>query len=147
MGVKISELGAAGALDGTEVFPIVQSGSTVKTNIEAGAVLSFETLGTHYFPDWVGTKQTNDQLRCVAKWSEIPKQGTNIVVTLPSLSLNAVDGAGVSVTISGSHTISYFAIDGKHVIFYINETGVFATLNNGLIGLKVSGTGCKLTII
>lgn len=130
-------------LDNTPTLP---DGVTVGIFLEAGEELSFETSATLYFPDWIASKQTNDTIRCSAVWSEIPKQGTNIVLTLPSVSLYAVDGAGTNVVISGSHTISNFVIDGKHIVFFINETGVFTTLNIGLVGLKISGTGCKLTI-
>ena len=130
-------------LDNTPTLP---DGVTVGTFLEAGVELSFDTPVTHYFPDWIASKISNDQLRCAVAWPEIPKQGTNLVITLPSTTLSAKDGEGIGATISGSHTISNFSIDGKHVLFFLNETGVFTALNSGPIGLLVAGTGCKLTI-
>lgn len=130
-------------LDNTPTLP---DGVTAGTFLEAGAEQTFEPSATHYFSNWIGSKSGNDQLRCSVEWHEIPKQGTNIVLTLPATLLAARDGEGISVTISVAHTISNFAIDGKHINFFINETGVFTTLNTGPIGILVSGAGCKLTI-
>lgn len=130
-------------LDNTPTLP---DGVTAGTFLEAGEEVSFDTNITLFFSDFIGRRHSDDQLRCSVLWPEIPKQGTNIVITLPSVSLTAVDGAGNTTTISGAHTISNFGINGKHIEFIINETGAFAGLNIGIAGMLISGTGCKLTI-
>ncbi|MCK4818531.1 hypothetical protein KA005_22365 [bacterium] len=142
MGVKISELTAAGELDGTEVFPIVQSGSTVKTNIEAGMELSFDDDTINPF---MVKKLSNDVVFASIYWPEIPKQGTGLTITFPSTSFVIYDGSGTSINLS-SATTSNFNIVGKIVSIRIISVGAFTTLNSGPLVVEVNGSGGKLTI-
>ncbi len=125
---------------------LLPDGITNATYIEAGAVLSFEPIGSHLFQDIIGQKNGDDQIRCVGLWPEIPKKGTDLTLNLPSTSLIFRDGVGASGTITGAHSISNFSINGKHIIFFINETGIGTALNAGSAFPLVNGTGMNLTI-
>jgi len=130
-------------LDNTPTLP---DGVTVGTFLEAGEELSFDVGVTYFPPDFTARRNSNDTLRCVVLWSEIPKQGTGLTITLPAISFTAIDGAGNTAVISGSHTISNFIINNKRVLFHINETGAFLGLNVSMLGIQIAGSGCKLTI-
>lgn len=121
--------------------PRVSVGTTVES-----AEMSFGSDG-FFFPDFICIKASNDQIKCVVTWHETPTAGTALAITLPSTSLSFRDAAGALATISGSHTVTGVAIDGKHVEFNINETGVFSSLASNIPVFPIaSGTGMMLTI-
>jgi len=131
-------------LDNTPTLP---DGVTAGTFLEAGEEMSFDGSVTVIWAGWIAWRDTDNILRCVVDWPEIPKHGTGLTLTLPSIALIFYDGAGnASSTISGGQSISNFEIIGQKVIFYINDTGAFAGLNAGAIHARTQGTGCKLTI-
>lgn len=122
-------------------------GVTAATFLEAGEELSFDHVDTRFFSNIAAWRPSVDTIRCVALWSEIPKQGTNITLTLPVTTLNVYDNAGTVVTITGAHTISNFSIIGKNVFFNINETGLFTPLTTaGDLSFSWAGANGKLTI-
>ena len=129
MGVKISELGAAGALDGTEVFPIVQSGSTVKTNVEAGAELDFTGIeASAFWPGVDARRIDNDTLYCTAVWNEIPKQASTLSFIYPVGSLGVRDGSDNFASIPSVPTITNLVIIGKITSFRVISIGAFGVL-------------------
>lgn len=130
-------------LDNTPTLP---DGVTAGTFLEAGVELSFDTNATFMFPNMTAYKFSSDTVRVLVTWPEIPKQGTNLVLTLPDGQLRAYDGEGVSTTLSESLTISNFVVIGKNIQFYINETGKFAGVNGGPLHFRWSGHDGKLTI-
>lgn len=127
--------------------PLLPDGVTVGTFLEAGEELSFGTGSAHMWSNFVGTRVSNDTLRCMVQWPEIPKQGTGLTITLPGTSLLFRDGSGFSTgAVTGAYTISNFTIVGKSIMFYINETGLFTGLNIGAAFPIWTGGSGKLTI-
>lgn len=124
------------------------TGDATPALIEAGTELSIETITTMMVQNVIFTAVSIDQLRCVAQWEDIPKQGTGLVITEPSTIFELRDGEGNAVDLSAiSYTISNFAIKNrKSVQFYINGTNISSGLNGGACFLRVAGSGGKLTI-
>ena len=145
-------IGNTGSGAGFEIITAVQGttlpdGVTVGTFLEAGEELSFDDgLGTTImWPSLIAYKASNDQLRCVVDFPEIPKQGTGLTLTLASTLTQFNDGSGNTSSLS-SFTISNFSVFGNRIKFFINQTGVATSLNTGFSRLLTNGTGCKLTI-
>jgi hypothetical protein len=126
-----------------ENSPTLPDGITAATFLEAGAELKFlnETIGA-----LSARKLSNDAISVSVQFPEIPKQGNSLVLTLPTTSLTFRDGANVVATITGAHTVTSLAINGKLVNFRINEIGLFTSLNSGPLVDIFIGTGGKLTI-
>ena len=117
------------------------------TFLEAGAELSFID-GPRTSARFMGFASSNDQIICIATFPEIPKQGTGVIITLPSTNLRfmGIDGV-LGAIITGGHAISSVDIQGKEVKFAINETGIATAIPITAVAFPIiTGAGMKLTI-
>jgi len=153
--VQIQNVGTNGQAGFALVTPYLDNGTvtlpdgvTTATFLEAGAEYAEDYVSAAYDPNITIFKASNDILRWVVNWTEIPKQNaTGLTITHPSTQLVVGDGAGTLVVLtSGSYTISNVVVSEKVVRFIMTQVGAFTTLNNGPIGARFNGTGGKLTL-
>lgn len=129
---------------------LLPDGVTSADFIEAGEELKFPDSTTLPLVNWTAYKGSSDDIiRCMIDWGQIPKQGTQLAITLPSTSLNFRGGGEQSANLS-TYTITNFAIQGNLISFLINQTGIAANLTDLMpyhaISSGSAGNGTILTI-
>lgn len=111
---KISELSSNGTLDGTELVPLVQSGSNVKALLSA--VKTFIIDGSRY--QFV----TDDNTTYIVPASAVTANGNTIIElsnnSLTSITINAATGTGktagdsVNISITGTYAAQALVASG-----------------------------------
>ncbi len=117
-------------------------GVTAATFLEAGEELNLSDSSMH-IPAIVSVL-TADILILSIIWPEIPKEGTNLVITDPSTGW-VITGSGSAITITG-FTVSNFVITGNIISIRLTKTAQFGAIINEVVVIRTNGTGAKLTI-
>jgi len=135
-------------LDNTPTLP---DGVTVGTFLEAGEELSFEPLSsssTIIPTNWSVYILDKDSADCEVMFNEIPKQGTGISITFPSVNIRVSDINGLlSSAMTSGLAFSNLSMTGKAVRFKMTKVDVFLGMQFTRPSfIQVTGTGCKLII-
>jgi hypothetical protein len=117
-------------------------GVSTATFLEAGAEFKTESTST-MSPSVTFFKASNDTVRLVVNWNQIPKQATGFSMSYTNFIL--YDGAGTTLAFNGSESFGAPVITGNEVRVAATRVGAFAGLVNGGNDIEIAGLIASLT--